>query len=277
MPTGRRGRSPSDDRRSGRVAAHRLASRPGASSLRGRLAAVALGVMVVLPLAEILLRRFAGTGIPGSIPFVQHLVLWVGLPRRGAGRARGHDAGARDRHVPSSWSRPRLGRYVCRHGCRRGVDDAVRRRVRARDERARGGHRDRCRRHHVDGANGAAVCIRADRAAHGVAERKVAGLPARSRRAAWSPAAGWCGMRPRHFRRASSVAARRDASRRGRLWNSDLRRARRLAIVLSHRRRPGRRRSSSRPTSWRKPTLASIPLFTLCGFLLAEGKAPSGS
>ncbi len=43
------------------------------------LAAVALGVMVVLPLAEILLRRFAGTGIPGSIPFVQHLVLWVGF------------------------------------------------------------------------------------------------------------------------------------------------------------------------------------------------------
>ena len=35
--------------------------------------------MVVLPLAEILLRRFAGTGIPGSIPFVQHLVLWVGF------------------------------------------------------------------------------------------------------------------------------------------------------------------------------------------------------
>jgi C4-dicarboxylate transporter DctM subunit len=43
------------------------------------LAAVALGVMVVMPLTEILLRRFAGTGIPGSIPFVQHLVLWVGF------------------------------------------------------------------------------------------------------------------------------------------------------------------------------------------------------
>jgi C4-dicarboxylate transporter, DctM subunit len=43
------------------------------------LAAVALGVMVVLPLAEILLRHFAGTGIRGSIPFVQHLVLWVGF------------------------------------------------------------------------------------------------------------------------------------------------------------------------------------------------------
>ena len=35
--------------------------------------------MAVLPIAEILLRRFAGTGIPGSIPIVQHLTLWVGL------------------------------------------------------------------------------------------------------------------------------------------------------------------------------------------------------
>ena len=44
-----------------------------------RLAGVALALMFVLPLAEIVLRRVAGTGIPGSIPFVQHLVLWVGF------------------------------------------------------------------------------------------------------------------------------------------------------------------------------------------------------
>ena len=43
------------------------------------LAGVALALMFVLPLAEIVLRRVAGTGIPGSIPFVQHLVLWVGF------------------------------------------------------------------------------------------------------------------------------------------------------------------------------------------------------
>jgi C4-dicarboxylate transporter DctM subunit len=43
------------------------------------LAAIALGLMVALPLAEIVLRRVAGIGIPGSIPFVQHLVLWVGF------------------------------------------------------------------------------------------------------------------------------------------------------------------------------------------------------
>src|SRR5947209_11539719 len=35
--------------------------------------------MVVLPLAEILVRRFFGIGIPGSGPFVQHLTLWIGF------------------------------------------------------------------------------------------------------------------------------------------------------------------------------------------------------
>ncbi len=35
--------------------------------------------MVVLPLGEIALRRLFGVGIPGSIPFVQHLTLWVGF------------------------------------------------------------------------------------------------------------------------------------------------------------------------------------------------------
>jgi C4-dicarboxylate transporter DctM subunit len=48
-------------------------------ALEDGLAGIALAVMVVLPLAEIVLRRAAGTGIPGSIPFVQHLVLWVGF------------------------------------------------------------------------------------------------------------------------------------------------------------------------------------------------------
>ena len=35
--------------------------------------------MAVLPIAEIVLRRVFGIGIPGSIPFVQHLTLWVGF------------------------------------------------------------------------------------------------------------------------------------------------------------------------------------------------------
>ena len=43
------------------------------------IAAVALAAMVVLPLAEIAVRPFLAGGIPGSIPFVQHLTLWVGF------------------------------------------------------------------------------------------------------------------------------------------------------------------------------------------------------
>ena len=49
------------------------------------LAACALGAMVLLPLAEIVVRPFFAGGIPGSIPFVEHLTLWVGF--LGAGLA----------------------------------------------------------------------------------------------------------------------------------------------------------------------------------------------
>jgi tripartite ATP-independent transporter DctM subunit len=41
--------------------------------------ALALTAMAVLPLLEIILRRAFGIGIPGSGPIVQHLVLWVGF------------------------------------------------------------------------------------------------------------------------------------------------------------------------------------------------------
>ena len=43
------------------------------------IASLMLLVMVVLPLAEIVARRFAGGGIPGSTATVQHLTLWVGF------------------------------------------------------------------------------------------------------------------------------------------------------------------------------------------------------
>ena len=43
------------------------------------IAAAALAAMVILPLAEIAIRPFLAGGIPGSIPFVQHLTLWVGF------------------------------------------------------------------------------------------------------------------------------------------------------------------------------------------------------
>ena len=43
------------------------------------LAAGALAVMALLPLAEIVVRPFFAGGIPGSIPFVEHLTLVVGF------------------------------------------------------------------------------------------------------------------------------------------------------------------------------------------------------
>ncbi len=41
------------------------------------LAGLALALMAILPLAEAGLRALFGIGIPGSLPFVQHLTLWV--------------------------------------------------------------------------------------------------------------------------------------------------------------------------------------------------------
>lgn len=45
--------------------------------LEDALAALIVVAMIALPLAEIVARRLLGQGIPGSIPFVQHLTLWV--------------------------------------------------------------------------------------------------------------------------------------------------------------------------------------------------------
>jgi C4-dicarboxylate transporter, DctM subunit len=49
------------------------------TTLEDGIAALALAAMVVLPLAEIATRRIFGVGVPGSGPFVQHLTLWVGF------------------------------------------------------------------------------------------------------------------------------------------------------------------------------------------------------
>ena len=55
---------------------------PLVRALRGGeelVANLALAAMVILPLAEILVRPILSGGIPGSISFVQHLTLWVGF------------------------------------------------------------------------------------------------------------------------------------------------------------------------------------------------------
>lgn len=43
------------------------------------IASLALLAMVVLPIGEVVVRRFGGGGIPGSASTVQHLALWVGF------------------------------------------------------------------------------------------------------------------------------------------------------------------------------------------------------
>jgi C4-dicarboxylate transporter DctM subunit len=49
------------------------------TAIEDGIAATALAAMVVLPLAEIVARRLFGVGVPGSGPFVQHLTLWIGF------------------------------------------------------------------------------------------------------------------------------------------------------------------------------------------------------
>ena len=49
------------------------------TTIEDAFAALALAAMVVLPLLEIAVRRLVGVGVPGSGPFVQHLTLWVGF------------------------------------------------------------------------------------------------------------------------------------------------------------------------------------------------------
>jgi len=55
------------------------ARRPLIARLEDLFASLALLVMVVLPLAEIVWRKALGRGIPASGPIVQHLTLWVGF------------------------------------------------------------------------------------------------------------------------------------------------------------------------------------------------------
>ena len=52
-------------------------------------AGAALAAMALLPLAEIVVRPLVAGGVPGSIPFVEHLTLWVGF--LGAGLAARRD------------------------------------------------------------------------------------------------------------------------------------------------------------------------------------------
>ena len=49
------------------------------ATIENALGSLAMLAMVILPLAEIVFRRAFGQGLPGSGPIVQHLTLWVGF------------------------------------------------------------------------------------------------------------------------------------------------------------------------------------------------------
>jgi C4-dicarboxylate transporter DctM subunit len=49
------------------------------ATIENALGSLAMLAMVILPLAEIVFRRATGQGLPGSGPIVQHLTLWVGF------------------------------------------------------------------------------------------------------------------------------------------------------------------------------------------------------
>lgn len=55
------------------------ALRPALVRFENSIALLAMAGIVILPLAEIVLRKWFATGIPGAAPFAQHLTMWVGM------------------------------------------------------------------------------------------------------------------------------------------------------------------------------------------------------
>ncbi len=55
-------------------------STPGAIvRVENTIALLAMAGIIVIPLGEIVLRKWFSTGIPGAAPFAQHLTMWVGM------------------------------------------------------------------------------------------------------------------------------------------------------------------------------------------------------
>lgn len=55
------------------------ALRPALVRVENTIALLAMAGIVILPLAEIVLRKWFATGVPGAAPFAQHLTMWVGM------------------------------------------------------------------------------------------------------------------------------------------------------------------------------------------------------
>ena len=240
-------------------------------TIEERAATLALAAMVILPLAEIVVRPLVAGGIPGSIPFVQHLTLWVAF--LGAGLAARHE-----KLVALS-----TGTFHARRA------------VPPSDTGFCGRVRGGCLRHSCPGVDR----CRGDRAGHRFGDRPgcpdvgdpahLAGVVRRDRRAAYV-AGGWMGGPSVRRRRAS----------RGRVAEHVVRvlgRGCRLAVdrpwlvvaalagapiftvlagtaiflymVISF---PPAQVALYAYDLATEPTLPAIPLFALTGFILAQGK-----
>jgi len=53
--------------------------RPALVRFENSIALLAMAGIIVIPLGEIVLRKWFATGIPGAAPFAQHLTMWVGM------------------------------------------------------------------------------------------------------------------------------------------------------------------------------------------------------
>ena len=201
------------------------------------------------------------------------LVLWVGFLGAALGRARGHDAGARDRHVPSAGrARDWADTFAATVAAAVSTMLCVGAFELVMSEREAGtviaaGVTTWMAQTVLPFAFGLIALRTVWRAKGGWPVR------ARSRRAAWSLADGWCGMRPRLVRGGPSVAARSRRFSSRPAADSDLRVLGGSAIVLFLTDGVGAVGDPHRDLlAGVKPTLAAIPLFTLARVSARRGQ-----
>ena len=148
--------------------------------------------------------------------------------------------------------------------------------ARAGAGRARRWHGDRRRHQGVVGRAGAADRVRADRGARRAGTRRSAGPGASSRCSGWAPASGSGSKRGDPGGQAGLARHRDRAARRARSARRSSSVLGGVALVLFL--AEGVPSAAIPAETYRlgvNPTLAAIPLFTLAGFALAEGKAAS--
>ena len=88
-----------------------------AARVEDAVSAAVLTAMAVIPLLEIVLRRVLGMGIPGAGPIVQHLVLWIGFLGAAIAAREGRLLSlATGSLVPAGWPRRITGTFAAALG-----------------------------------------------------------------------------------------------------------------------------------------------------------------